>query len=147
MPSDVPDSPPSPAPEAQLALVRAAFDAFARRDLAALQELCAADVRFVSQTARVGGAGEDYRGHQGLRYYFGDTEDVWETLTLTPEVVRAHDGDPDVVIVTGRVQAWGSGRVVDGSASWLFRVRDGLISEIRSYDRPGAADAAAAAGG
>lgn len=126
-----------------LDLVRTAFAAFERRDLAGLQERCTTDVRFVSQTARVGAAGEDYVGHKGLQYYFRDTESIWETITLEPEDFREHGAD--LVIVTGRVRAWGSGRVVDGSASWLFRVRDGCIAEIRAYDTHAAADEAAAA--
>jgi ketosteroid isomerase-like protein len=125
-----------------LDLVRTAFAAFERRDLAGLQAQCTTDVRFVSQTARVGAMGEDYVGHQGLQYYFRDTESIWETITLQPEDFREHGAD--LVIVTGRVRAWGSGRVVDGSASWLFRVSRGRIAEIRAYDTLTAADDAAA---
>ena len=48
-----------------------------------------------------------------------------------------------MVLVTGRVWARGSGRVVDSSTGWLFEVRDGrtrLGPGVRS-----AAEAAAAA--
>ena len=59
-----------------LDLVRTAFAAFERRDLAGLQAQCTTDVRFVSQTARVGGAGQDYIGHKGLAWFEVETKGV-----------------------------------------------------------------------
>ena len=138
MSSDDPLSTTTP-PEAHVALVRGAFAAFEQRDLAGLQALCTPGVAFASQTARIGAAGETYVGHRGLARYFGDTERIWETLELAPAEFR--EPAPGLVLVKGRVRAWGSGRVVDSSASWLFRLTGGRIAEIRAFDT---ADAAAA---
>jgi ketosteroid isomerase-like protein len=148
MSSDDPPSTTTP-PEAHVALVRGAFAAFERRDLAGMQALCTPEVAFASQTARIGAAGETYLGHRGLAQYFNDTERIWETLELSPTEFR--EPTVDFVLVKGRVRAWGSGRVVDSSASWLFRLSGGRIAEIRAFDTADAATAyyvtrAAAAG-
>jgi ketosteroid isomerase-like protein len=45
-------------------------------------------------------------------------------------------------VCTGRVYAWGVGRVIDAPAGWVWRVRDGLIVEGHVYEsRRGAYEA------
>ena len=48
------------------------------------------------------------------------------------------------MVVTGRVYAWGLGRVVDTPAGWLWRLRDGRVVEGRVFDNE--QDALAAGG-
>ena len=48
-----------------------------------------------------------------------------------------------MVLVTGRVWARGSGRVVDSSTGWLFRVREGQLVWARVFESAGEATAAA----
>jgi ketosteroid isomerase-like protein len=106
-------------------IVHRAFAAFERRDLAGLLELCSRDMVLEAQTARVAADGRPYRGHEGLRRYLADVARVWEELRPEPEHCR--ELDPELVVCTGRIYAWGVGRVVDTPAGWLWRVREGLI--------------------
>jgi len=121
-------------------IVRALFDAFERRDLARIEELISQDMEFHAVTAEVAGRDGPYRGHAGMELYFADVDEIWEEINLTPTDFEEIDG---VILVTGRVWARGSGRVVDSSTGWLFEVRDGRIGWARVFES--AAEAAEAA--
>lgn len=112
-------------------IVRQVFDAFSRRDLAALTALCDPDVVFDPATGRLAGRTEPYRGHDGLRGYLADVARVWEELRSEPHEFIEVD---DHVVCTGRVYAWGVGRAIDAPAGWVLRLRDGLLVEGRVYE-------------
>jgi ketosteroid isomerase-like protein len=112
-------------------IVRAVFDAFGRRDAAALLELADPDVVFTPPTGRLAGRSEPYRGHEGLRTYLADVSRVWQELRSEPDEYIELD---DRVLCTGRVYAWGVGRVIDAPAGWVWRLRDGLIVEGHVYE-------------
>jgi uncharacterized protein len=120
-------------------VVKAAFAAFAARDLDAVLALAAPDVEFLAVTGEHAGRTEPYRGHDGMRAYFRDVASVWEELRLTPREFR---GSGDTILVTGRVSARSRSRTVSGSTGWIWRVRDGKIAYVRVY--ASAADATAA---
>jgi ketosteroid isomerase-like protein len=120
-------------------VVKAAFAAFAARDLDAVLALAAPDVEFLAVTGEHAGRTEPYRGHDGMREYFRDVASVWEELRLTPREFR---GSGDMILVTGRVSARSRSRTVSGSTGWIWRVRDGKIVYVRVY--ASAADATAA---
>ena len=112
-------------------LVRQVFDAFARRDLAAMAVVCDPDIVFVPPTGRIAGRPEPYRGHAGLRAYMEDVARVWEELRPEPdEYIELGD----LVLCTGRIYAWGVGRAIDAPAGWVWRVRDRLLVEGRVYE-------------
>ncbi len=117
------------------------FDAFARRDIDAVLELIDPAVEFHAVTGEVAHAGKPYRGIEGMRAYFADVERIWDELVLSP---ADFDDRGDEVLVTGRVWARGAGRIVDSSAGWIWRVRDGRVAYIRVYQS--ASQAAEAAG-
>ena len=112
-------------------LVRRTFDAFSRRDLAALSGLVCEDVEFWGPTAREVGRAEPYRGLDGLAVYLRDVATVWEELRLSPGTFQSRG---DEIAVVGRTYAWGGGRVVDAPASWAFRLRGGRIASLRAFD-------------
>ena len=121
-------------------IVRRAFDAFSRRDLSALLAIADPEMEFMPATARVAGRGEPYRGHEGLRTYLADVARVWQELRSEPaEFIEVGD----VVVCTGRVYAWGVGRVIDAPAGWVWRLRDGKLVEGRVYENRREALAAA----
>ena len=120
-------------------IVRGVFDAFSRRDLAALRDLADPGIVFVPPTGRLAGRTEPYRGHDGMRQYFRDVAAVWEELRLSPRDFRASG---DRILVTGRVSARSRSRTVSGSTGWIWRVRDGKVTYVRVYSS--AADAIAA---
>jgi ketosteroid isomerase-like protein len=121
-------------------IVRQVFDAFSRRDLQALIALSDPEIVFRPQTGRLAGRDEPYRGHEGLRAYLADVAQVWQELRSEPDEYVELD---DRVVCTGRVYAWGIGRVIDAPAGWVWRLRDGLVVEGRVYEtRRGAYEAA-----
>jgi ketosteroid isomerase-like protein len=121
-------------------IVRGVFEAFSRRDLPALLELADPDIVFTPPTGRLAGRDGPYRGHDGLRTYMDDVARVWEELRSDPtEYIDLEDGR---VLCTGRVYAWGVGRVIDAPAGWVWRLRDGLVVEGHVYEsRRGAYEA------
>ena len=123
-------------------VVRQAFAAFEHRDADLLVSICGPDVVFEPVTARIAAAGQPYRGHEGMRRYLEDVARVWQELRPAPEAFRETDGG--LVVATGRVYAWGAGRVVDAPAGWLWRVESGLITYGRVFET--AAGALEAAG-
>jgi ketosteroid isomerase-like protein len=112
-------------------IVREVFAAFSRRDLPALIALSDPEIELQPQTARIAGRDEPYRGHEGLRAYLDDVALVWEELRSEPDEYVELD---DRVVCTGRVYAWGVGRVIDAPAGWVWRLRDGLVVEGRVYE-------------
>jgi ketosteroid isomerase-like protein len=121
-------------------IVRQVFDAFSRRDLQALIALSDPEIVIRPPTGRLAGRDEPYRGHEGLRAYLADVAEVWQELRSEPDEYVELD---DRVLCTGRVYAWGIGRVIDAPAGWVWRLRDGLVVEGRVYEtRRGAYEAA-----
>jgi ketosteroid isomerase-like protein len=112
-------------------IVRELFDAFGRRDATAVLALADPDIVFTPPTGRLVGHPEPYRGHDGLRTYLDDVARVWQELRSEPE--EFVEGG-DVVVCTGRVYAWGVGRVIDAPAGWVWRLRSGRLVEGRVYD-------------
>jgi ketosteroid isomerase-like protein len=122
-------------------LVKAVFAAFAERDIEGVLELMDPDIEFSAMTSDFAGRTEPYRGHEGIREYFRHVSLVWDELRLTPREYREVGDD---ILVTGRVSARSSARIVDGSTGWVWRVRDGRVVYGRVY--ASAADAERAAG-
>jgi ketosteroid isomerase-like protein len=103
-------------------LVRQAFEAFERRDLAALRKLTDPEVEFFAPTAVLANEGRCYRGHDGLARYLRDVERMWVQLELQPLKFRAVGNH---VVVLGRVQARArDGLEVETPAAWVWEVRN-----------------------
>jgi uncharacterized protein len=120
-------------------VVKAAFAAFAARDLEVVLALAAPDIEFSAVTGEHAGRTDPYRGHDALRHYFRDVAAVWEELRLTPREFRSHG---DLILVTAKVAARSRSRTVSGSTGWIWRVHDGKVTYVRVY--ASAADAIAA---
>jgi ketosteroid isomerase-like protein len=128
--------------EGNVDIVRQAFAAFEQRDAELIVAIARPDVVFEPVTAQIAAGGRPYRGHAGLRQYMEDVGRVWQDLRPTPDTWYEREGG--IVVATGRVYAWGAGRVVDAPAGWLWRVQDGLLAYGRVFAT--AAGALAAAG-
>ncbi len=127
-------------------IVQQLFAAFEGRDVDRVLELCARDIVFEPQTAQIAAAGEPYRGHAGMRRYMEDVASIWQELRPSPDAF--HETGNGVVVATGRVYAWGAGRVIDSPAGWLWRVQDGLLVYGRIFQTAdGALEAAGLNGG
>jgi ketosteroid isomerase-like protein len=113
-------------------IVREVFEAFSQRDLQRLLAVADPEIVFVPPTRRYANDGDPYVGHDGLRRYLVDVAKVWQELRSEPrEFIEV---DEDRVLCTGRVYAWGVGRVVDTPAGWVWRLRDGLLVEGIVYE-------------
>jgi ketosteroid isomerase-like protein len=115
-----------------LEVVRAVYDAFARRDLdAALQHVAPGCELHAAGTATAAGRRAPYRGHAGIRDYFADVAAVWDDLVLHADDFRAVPGS---VVVMGRAVAVRGGERMQRSVVWSWRLRDGLAVSVRVSD-------------
>ncbi|HWH96577.1 MAG TPA: nuclear transport factor 2 family protein [Baekduia sp.] len=123
-------------------IVRQAFAAFEQRDPDLLIAIVRPDMVFEPVTARIAAGGKPYRGYEGMRQYLRDVARTWQELRPAPDTFYEREGG--IVVATGRVYAWGAGRVVDAPAGWLWRIQDGQLAYGRVFET--AAGALAAAG-
>lgn len=113
------------------AVVRAIYEAFARRDVEALIGYLSPDCELDLATWRLAGRAGAYRGHDGAREYFRDVERVWDELVLHTDDIRVIPGS---VIVIGHVTGRRDGRDVHRSSVWTWRVKDGLALSVKVAD-------------
>jgi len=124
--------------QANVDVVRAAYDAFNARDVDALLRLSAEDCEWQPLRAQLEGI--VYRGHQGVRQFVSDMDEDWEAFRIDP--LEFHDRQERVAVI-GRVSALGqSGVEVDSVAGFVFELQRGRIRRIISHSDPEAALAA-----
>ena len=110
-------------------LVRRAYDAFARGDMAAIAECLADDAECVlSDETPYGGI---WRGHDGIAHGIAELAGHYEEYVIE---VSEMVGDGDTVVVLGHIH----GRTLGGGNLWqpfahVVRVRDGRIAHLTSY--------------
>ena len=113
-------------------VVRAFYDAFARRDLEGMIALASPDCELAFEgTARLAGRTEPYRGARGVREYFADVERLWEELVLHAEDFRVIPGS---VIVIGHITGRREGCDVRRASVWTWRVADGRATSVKVAD-------------
>jgi ketosteroid isomerase-like protein len=116
----------------EAAVVRAIYDAFARRDIEGALGYVSADCELdLAGTARLAGRTQPYRGHDGLREYFADVERIWQELVLHAEDYRIIPGS---VIVIGHVTGKREGLDVRRSSVWTWRVKGGRATSVKVAD-------------
>src|SRR5256885_14144543 len=105
-------------PQENLAIVRRALEATNRGDME--EALTYIDPDGELHSAIIGGAeGRVYRGHDGLRRWYAETEAIFEELTT--ELTEFQDLG-DRVVGLGHIHAQGreSGVELDSATGWLF---------------------------
>lgn len=113
-------------------VVRAIYDAFARRDLQGMTDLVAPDVVLHLQgTRRLAGRDDPYVGYDGVREYFADVDSLWEHLELHADDVRAVTGS---VVVFGHASGRTGGADVRRRVVWTWQLRDGKAVSVRADD-------------
>jgi ketosteroid isomerase-like protein len=116
----------------QVALVTRCFEAISARDVDTLLELYHPDVVLLPLTGtRVETGG--YRGHDGVREYMSEADDLWDLLQPVGETFTVAG---DHVLVAGRCRVRGrvSGAESNPPCSWVMSVRDGLIVSHRACE-------------
>jgi ketosteroid isomerase-like protein len=111
-------------------IMRAAIEAFNRRDGEGFGALLAVDAEIVPVRAAL--EGTVYRGRTAATQYGAAVESSWENLTWEVDEIR--DGD-NWVLALGRIQGRGrgSGAAIDAKGAWLARFKDGLVTNFRTY--------------
>ena len=118
--------------QAEVAVVRAVYEAFARRDVEAALEHLHESIEFVpAGTASLVGRSAPYSGHDGVREYFADATRMWDGLTLHADDFRVSVGS---VVVFGRIEGIvaATGKRFEASAIWVWRVHDGKATSMRA---------------
>jgi ketosteroid isomerase-like protein len=118
--------------EETVEIVRSAFEAYGRRDIAAFLTLV--DRAFELQSAIVGGAeGSTYRGHDAIRQWFEDSDAGFEELVI--EASEWRDLGDGRVLVLGRIRARGrgSGLELDSPTGWVATVRNGKLTSAQGF--------------
>jgi ketosteroid isomerase-like protein len=124
-------------------MIRRAYEAWSRRDIDALLELVPPDVEARPILgANIGSS--VYHGKEGLRAWFEDLHQEWETFEARVTSVEERG---DCALLTFQVHARGraSGVVIDGELFHLVEFRDGLMARLEAFqDRDSAVQALAA---
>jgi ketosteroid isomerase-like protein len=117
--------------EQNVELHRRAIETFNARDVEAFVALCEPEIEFHSMFAAVGGG--VYKGHDGLRKWFRDFEDVWgDQFHMEPEAY--FDLGEQTLLFYG-LQGRGkqSGAEVALRTAVVARWRDGLLVYFKGY--------------
>jgi anti-sigma regulatory factor (Ser/Thr protein kinase)/ketosteroid isomerase-like protein len=115
--------------EENLRVVRELFDAFAARDVARTTQLVDRGVMMEPLSTPVERR-SPYLGVDGLRRYFKDLDQTWDTFDVTIGKLRA---DGEHVVAVGRIHARQHEVTVDDPASFAFRFRDGRVVWAKVY--------------
>ena len=110
--------------QANAELIREAFAAFARGDLAATQALFHPEAELRSTIGRL--EGEVYRGENLIEDWVAESSEVWEDFRLELEGVSG-EGDAFVAEVRNIGRARGSGIPLDDRRYVAFVLKDGRI--------------------
>jgi ketosteroid isomerase-like protein len=112
-----------------------AYEAWSRRDIDALLEVVHPDAEARPILGANIGASV-YRGRDGLRQWFKDLHQEWETFQT--RVTRIDErGDRALLTVDVHARGRASGVVIEGDLYHLVEIRDGLILRLEAFrDRP-----------
>jgi ketosteroid isomerase-like protein len=115
---------------ANIDLVRTGLEAYNSADLDALVAMCHPEVEF--RTSGIfPGLKPVYRGHQGLREFWRDFYETWESLTNEVEDLRA-EGDRVVALFTYHARGR-DGIEVRRRGATVFTIRNGLAFRMATY--------------
>jgi ketosteroid isomerase-like protein len=81
-----------------------------------------------------GVAGEPvlYVGAEGIREYFHDMAEIWDSIEYFPETI--HDlGDRTVTVVRRRLRGKHSGLTLEDTIACACELRSGLVSQVCVY--------------
>lgn len=110
--------------------MRAAMEAFNRRDGEGFGALLARDAEIVPVRAAL--EGTVYRGPDAAHQYCTAVDESWENLRWEVEEIR--EGG-DWVLALGRIRGRGrgSGADFDAKAAWLAYFSEGLVTRFHTY--------------
>ena len=115
-------------PERNIEAAKRTWDAFNRRDAAAMMEDCSQDFVLVPGRSVLSG---EFHGEAGLRRYFEDTAETFAVFAVRMDEIHGA-GDRVVVIGTLRIRPFGGGPEADVPTAILYTFSAGKL--IRAED-------------
>jgi uncharacterized protein len=117
-------------PQDNVDVVQGAWDAFGRGDIETVLEAIspAAQTR-IPESLPWGGT---YVGPDGFRDFLAGLTERFEQFTATPDKVLGAD-DNHVVVLARTKGRTKSGSAFEGSAIWLYQLRDGKIADAETF--------------
>jgi ketosteroid isomerase-like protein len=119
-------------------LIKRFMGAFNARDAELAASLTADHAEIVPLRAAV--EGHAYRGGDGVREWFKDSDEQWEGLHMHVDRVE-RSGDRALVVGHLRARSKDSGALADNKLAILVRIEGGLVAGARSYPDPEEAEA------
>jgi uncharacterized protein len=111
-------------------LVERAHERLNEGDIDGLIALCDGDFE-LDMSARLVNP-DIYRGHEGIRRFYGEVRDVWEEFRWEPQHFLEADNKV-VVLVHSHGRGRGSGLEMARDAAMVWTVRDGRAVSVRFY--------------
>ena len=121
-------------------IVRRAHEALNDGDIETLVAVCDADFR-LDMSDRVLNPSV-YEGHDGIRAFYAEVMDIWESFTWEPTELREFN-EVVVSLLESKGKGRGSGLELDRRSAMLWHVSDEKALSLTFYRDPDAALAAA----
>jgi ketosteroid isomerase-like protein len=115
---------------------RRALEAYNRRDIGSFLEAFDPTVEIHPLTLAMFGKEETvYRGHEGIRQFIRDVDEVLPGIQVEPLEIRDLG---ERIVANGRLQARGraSGAEVESPIGWLVEFREGRVIRMADYLDP-----------
>lgn len=116
--------------------MRRALEALNAGDVETFVSVCDADFR-LDMSDRVFNPAV-YEGHEGIRAFYAEVLDIWESFTWEPIEMHEHD-DVVVAVLHSRGKGRGSGLELDRRSAMLWRVDPDRARSVTFYRDPDAA--------
>jgi ketosteroid isomerase-like protein len=127
-------------------VVQGVYDAASRRDSAAVLAFYDDSVELDNRSLVVG-AGDVYKGHDGLRMLFREWNEAWENIDYKLDDLIDLGGDQIVSVVTRHGRGRTSGAEVEIHVALLWTINDGKVVRVVWFPtREAALEAAGSAG-
>jgi ketosteroid isomerase-like protein len=117
--------------ERNIEVLRDLFNAYNVRDIDGFIACCDPGVELETAFAAVGG--EVYHGHDGLRTWHRDVEDVWGGAVRAEQEAYFDFGERTLVFYVLHGRGKHSGVEVDMPVALVARWRDGLVLHAKAY--------------
>jgi ketosteroid isomerase-like protein len=110
-------------------LVQGVYDAASRRDSAAVLALYDEEVELDNTRLHIVSGGV-YRGHEGLRAFFRQWNEAWESVDYQLDDLIDAGGDRVVSVVTRHGRGRSSGAEVEVQVALVWTIRDGKVVRV-----------------
>ena len=120
--------------DADIEVLRHAYEAFNRRDLDALTRFFDPDAYWVPSSS-LWGSGKTYHGHDGLAELLQDLAADWDRFDTQPRQFR-EVGDHILVLGTVHARRLNDQRDFNSPTAWIWEMRSGKALRLQAYTDP-----------